>query len=167
MEFVEKLMGGGQQQEAYQGFVNRYESGHPSEGYDEQEVMQRHQEVASQLSPEEYQQAAQQSFERMSPEERKRFGQHLQEEAQQQGYNDPTLANAGHEQFQDSGFLAQAAAKMQGQEPGMLGQLLGGGGGGLGGMLGGSSGSGMMGNPMAKAALAGIAAFAAKKMMNR
>ena len=66
-----------------------------------------------------------------------------------------------------SGFLAQAAAKMQGQQPGMLGQLLGGGGGGLGGMLGSSGGSGMMGNPMAKAALAGIAAFAAKKMMSR
>lgn len=167
MEFVEKLMGGGQQQEEYQGFVDRYDSGHPSEGYDEQEVMQRHQDVAAHLSPDEYQQAAQQSFERLSPEERKQFGQHLQEEAEQQGYNDPDLANAHHDQFQDSGFLAQIAGKMQGQEPGMLGQLLGGGGGGLGGMLGSSSGSGMMGNPMAKAALAGIAAFAAKKMMNR
>jgi hypothetical protein len=165
MEFVEKLMGGGQQQ--YQGFVDRYDSGHPSEGYDEEEVMQRHAEVTAQLSPEEYREAAQQSFERLSPDERKQFGQHLQEEAQQQGYNDQELANAGHEQFADSGFLAQAAAKMHQQQPGMLGQLLGGGGGGMGGMLGSSSGSGMMGNPMAKAALAGIAAFAVKKMMNR
>src|SRR5436305_1555418 len=120
MEFVEKLMGGSQQTE-YQGFVDRYDSGHPSEGYDEQEVMQRHGEVAAQLSPEEYQQAARQSFERMSPAERKQFGQHLQEEAQQQGYNDPTLANAGHEQFEDSGFLAQTAGTMHAQQPGMLG----------------------------------------------
>jgi len=167
MEFVEKLMGGGEQQREYQGFVDGYDSGHPAEGYDEQEVMQRHEAVAAQLSPDEYQQAAQQSFDRLSPDERAQFGQHLQEEAQQQGYNDPDLAHAAHEQFQDSGFLAQAAAKMQGQQPGMLGQLLSGGGGGLGGMLGSSSGSGMMGNPMAKAALAGITAFAAKTMMNR
>ena len=166
MEFVKNAMDGGQQQ-AYGNFVDRYESGHPSEGYDEQEVLQRHDEVAAQLSPDQYQQAAQQSFDRLSPDERQQFGQHLQEEAQQQGYNDPDLANAGHEQFADSGFLAQIAGKMQGQQPGMLGQMLGGGGGGLGGMLGSSSGTGLMGNPMAKAALAGIAAFAAKKMMNQ
>ncbi len=168
MNFVEGLMGGGQQQEL-QGFVNRYEQGHPSEGYDDQEVMQRHHDVAANLSPEEYQQAAQQSFDRMSPDERKQFGQHLQEEAQQRGYNDPNLDNAGHEDLQDSGFLAQTAGHMQQQQPGMLGQILSGGGGGLGGMLGSGSQSGgsILSNPMAKAALAGIASFAVKKMMNR
>ena len=40
----------------------------------------------------------------------------------------------------------------------MLENLLGGGGGGMGGMLA---------NPLAKAALAGIAAMAVKKMMSR
>ena len=48
----------------------------------------------------------------------------------------------------------------------MLGQLLGG-GGGAGGLLGGGSGGagGMLGNPLAKADLAGIAAMAAKRML--
>ncbi len=53
------------------------------------------------------------------------------------------------------------------QSPGLLGQLLGGaGGGGLGGMLGGGQSAGG-GNPLVKAAMAGITAFAAKQMMGR
>ncbi len=47
---------------------------------------------------------------------------------------------------------------------GGLGGMLGG-GGGLGGMLGGGGAGG--GNPLLKAAMAGITAFAAKQMMNR
>jgi hypothetical protein len=47
---------------------------------------------------------------------------------------------------------------MEQQQPGILGQLLGGGGGG-------GAGS-MLDNPLAKAALAGVAAIAVKKMMS-
>lgn len=167
MNFLNDLMGGGQQQQDYQDFVNRYEQGHPSEGYDDGEVADRYQQVTSQLSPDEYQDAAQQSFDRMSPDERTQFGQQLQQHAQNQGYSNPDLDQAGDEQLQDSGFLAQMTGQMHQEQPGMLGQLLGGGGtGGLGGMLGGDqSGSGLMGNPMAKSALAGIASFAAKRVM--
>ncbi len=57
---------------------------------------------------------------------------------------------------------------------GGLGGLMGGGGGGLGGLLGGSGSGGGLGgmlggggNPLMKAAMAGITAFAAKQMMNR
>ena len=52
---------------------------------------------------------------------------------------------------------------------GGLGSMLGGAGGGLGGGLGGllGGGGGGGGNPLAKAAMAGIAAFAARQMMNR
>ena len=51
--------------------------------------------------------------------------------------------------------------RMRQQQPGGLGALLGGGGGGGGGM------GDMLGNPLAKAALAGVAAMAVKQMMNR
>lgn len=53
---------------------------------------------------------------------------------------------------------------------GGLGGLLGGGatgGGGLGGMAGGMGGGGMAGNPIARAALAGITTMAARRMMGR
>ncbi|GAC1326608.1 MAG: hypothetical protein NVSMB22_17600 [Chloroflexota bacterium] len=162
MNSVNDLMGG-DQQEDLQGFVDRYEHGHPSEGYGDQEAISRHDQVAQQLSPEDYHQAAQQAFDRMSPDERMQFGQHLQEQAQQQGYNDPNLDNAGSGDLQDAGFLAQTAQHMQQQQPGMLGQLLT--GGGPGGMAGGSGS--LLGNPAAKSALAGIASFAAKKLMNQ
>jgi len=60
---------------------------------------------------------------------------------------------------QDPRELARVTARLRQQQPGGLGSLLGGGGGG--GM------GDMLGNPLAKAALAGIAAVAVKKMMSR
>jgi hypothetical protein len=67
---------------------------------------------------------------------------------------------------------------MHRQQPGILGQILGGGamgglGGGLGSMLGGGRqssggmGGGILANPIAKAALGGIAAMAVRHMTNR
>ena len=182
MNFLENLMGGGQQQQDYQDFVNRYEQGHPAEGYDDQEVVSRYQEVTSQLPPEEYQQAAREAFERMSPDERMQFARYVQQQAQQQNYNLQGFDQPGmDDRYQDPGYLAQVTSQMHQQQPGLLGQLLGGGGaggfgsmlgggagGGLGGMLGGSGGGGsLLSNPMAKAALAGIASYAVKRMMNR
>jgi hypothetical protein len=61
------------------------------------------------------------------------------------------------DRLQDPGYLAQATGRMEQQQPGILGQLLGGAAGGSPGMLE---------SPIAKAALAGIAAMAVKKMMS-
>ena len=66
---------GGMQPQGAQEFVNRYQQGAPSEGYSNQEVAQQFQQVAPQLSPEQFQQAAAQSFANMSPEQRMQFGQ--------------------------------------------------------------------------------------------
>jgi hypothetical protein len=61
-------------------------------------------------------------------------------------------------------MLAELLSGLHQQQPGMLGQLLG--GGGAGGLLGGGGGAGgMLGNPLAKVTLAGIAAMAAKRML--
>jgi hypothetical protein len=57
--------------------------------------------------------------------------------------------------YQDPRMLAQVTSRMERQQPGIRGQLLGGGGGGADGMLD---------NPLAKAALAGVAAMAIKRI---
>jgi len=178
MDFVNNLMGDPQRKQDFDNFADRYDQGHPSEGYDDQEVVERHQQVASQLSPDDYQAAAQQAFDRLSPEERTQFGQHLQQQAQQQGVADFGLMQAGPQQFQNSGFLANVAGQMHQQPSGLMGMLagggmaggmMGGGGGGLGSMLGGGGGGGgsLLSNPMAKAAMAGIARFAWQQIKNR
>jgi hypothetical protein len=87
------------------------------------------------------------------------LAQYLQQQAQQQ--NVPFPHQGGTEAFQDPGYLAQVTGQMHQQQPGILGQLLGsalGGGGGAGGQS-------MLDSPIAKAALAGIAAMAVKQMM--
>ena len=140
MNFLEGLTGGGSHHEDYQDFAHRYDQGHPSEGYSDEEVLDRHQQVAGELPPEQYQEAAQQAFERLSPQERQEFVQYLQ----QQGYQNPALAGAGPQQLQDAGFLAQMAGQMQRQQPGMLGLVLGGGSMGMGGMFGGGGMGGMV-----------------------
>lgn len=175
MGFLDNLLGGTQQRQDYQDFVNRYDQGAPHEGYSDQEVMQRYQQVAPNVPNDVYMQAAQEAFSRLTPEQRMQFGQQLQQRAGQQNLNYPDLNRpASDERFQDPGFLAQQVTRMHQQQPGLLGQLFGGGGGSnYGGSGAGGYGSSnapekdLLGNPVAKAALAGIAAMALKHMMGQ
>jgi len=162
MDFLQHLLGGGQPRQQYQDFVQRYEQGHPAEGYSGQEVMQRYEQVAANCSPQLYQESAEQAFARMTPQERQQFAQFLQQRAQQQNVQFPDFNRDGiDDRFQqDPRSLAQMTTRMEQQQPGMLGQLLGGGGGGGGA-------GGLLENPVAKAALAGIAAMAVKNLMER
>ena len=153
MNLFDNLFGGQQRQE-YEDFVNRYQQGHPSEGYSEEEVMQQYQKVAGSAPDDIYQQSAEESFARLSPQERKEFFQFLRQKAQQQGGQDFTDLNQDgvDDRYQDPHELAQLTTRMRQQQPGFLEQLLGGGG------------QGMPGNPLAKGALAGIAAMTMRKM---
>ena len=174
---MDSLLGGlfGQQNEVVQDraqdFLNRYEqsSGWAVSG---EEALQQYQRAAQRLSPEEYEMAAQQAFSRMNPQQRLEFGRMLQ-----QRMGDSMGQNM---QFDDPRQLARLTSQYQREDPGGLAGLFGGGGGGggLGGMLGGMMGGGgqlsggggmgdMLDNPLAKAALGGIAAIALKNMMNR
>jgi hypothetical protein len=139
------LLSGGQKQEEYEDFARRYEEGAPHEGYEDEEVMGRHDEVAQHLSPEEYEEVAHEAFARLSPEERSSLAAELRAHGAEHG-DDPRA-------------LARAAGAAQRQQPGLFGRVLGG--------VGGGGGSGLLGNPMAKAALAGIAAMAAKRVLRR
>ena len=154
MNLFENLFGGQQRQEA-EDFVNRYQQGHPTEGYSEEEVMQHYQTATGSVPDDIYQQSAEESFARLSPQERKEFFQFLRQKAQQQqGAQDFTDLNQDgvDDRYQDPHELAQLTTRMRRQQPGFLEQLLGGGG------------QGMPGNPLAKGALAGIAAMAMRKM---
>lgn len=179
----------------YRDFANRYDEGTPYDRISDEEAMNRYREVAPNLSEDEYRESAREAFSRMSPEERMQFGQELRGHAQEQGQGDfiDRDHDGQDDRFQDPDYLAGMTGRMHGRQPDMLGNLMGGmmgggggnmmgggggmGGGGVGGMLGGlmgggGGGGGMMGgggtgggNPMAKAAMAGIAAMAVKRMM--
>jgi hypothetical protein len=150
MSFLQNLLGNQQQQQDYQDFVNRYEQGHPSQGYSDQEVWNRYQQVAPQLPPQQYQQAALEAVNRLSPQERAQLGQYLMQQAQQQGASMPGLQQGGN--LQNPNALAGAMAQMHQQQPDVLQNLFGKGG--------------ALGNPLAKAAVAGIAAMAAKQFLS-
>ncbi len=184
MDLLQNILGGGQQRQQYQDFVNRYEQGAPYDGISDDEALNSYQQVAPHLSPQMYQESAQEAFSRMSPQERMQLGQYFQQQAGQAGYSFPDANQDGvDDRYQDPSFLAQRFGQVQQQQPNLVSQLLGGalgggmgggmgsmmGGGGLGGLMGGGGGGGMGGmlnNPIAKAALAGIAASAVRKMMS-
>jgi hypothetical protein len=110
-----------------------------------------------------YLESAREAFERLSPQQMMQFAQYLQQQAGQRRMNVPDLNRPGtDERFQDPGFLANILSGMDRQQPGMLAQLFGGGGGRQG-----QQGGDMLSNPLAKAALAGIAAIAFRKMTGR
>jgi len=175
MDFLGGLMGGGNEgrREEYQDFARRYDEGAPYDRISDEEAHSRYREVAPNLSEDDYRHSAREAFERMSPEERREFGRMLQEESRGRG------DFGGDEgRYDDPDYLAGQMARMHGQQPDAMTQLLGGMmgtggsglmGGALGGMMGGSgarAGSGgMMSNPVAKAAVAGIAAMAVKRAM--
>ncbi len=174
MDLLSGILGGQQQQDEFSEFTNRYEQGAPWDGISDDEAYNRYQQVAPQLPPDVYQRSAQESFSRLSPQQRMELGRHIQQRAPQYGVNFPDLNQDGQDdRLQDPGFLAQMTGRIHQQQPGLLGQILGGGGGGgLGGALGGAlggggggGGGGMLSNPIAKAALGGIAAMAVKNMM--
>jgi hypothetical protein len=153
LDMLQNLLGGGQQRQDYQDFVNRYDQGHPSEGYTGQEVANRYQQVAPQLPPNVYQESAEQAFARLTPEERAEFARWLQTRAQQQNVTVPGLNQMTGGQPPDPGALARMTTQMQQQQPDILSQL-----------LGGHSGT-ILDNPLAKAAVAGIAAMAVRRVL--
>lgn len=157
MDMFGQLLGGGQGRQEYQDFVNRYDTGAPWDGISDQEAYSRYQQVAPQLPPQMYQESAQEAFSRLTPQQRLQLGQYLQQQTRQQGLSVPDLNQDGiDDRLQDPAYLAQATGQLHQQQPGLLGDLLGGGGGG----------QGILQSPVGKAALAGITAIAVKKMMS-
>src|SRR5262249_25594061 len=89
MGILEELLAGGQRQREYSDFVERYEQGHPSQGYSDQEVLERYGEVSHAVPSDQYAQAAQEALSKLSPEERAAFVKMLQDRAAARGLTLP------------------------------------------------------------------------------
>lgn len=161
MGLLEMLTGNSQVQEGFQDFLKRFEEGPPSEGYDDQEVMDRYGQVAHNVSPEDYQEAARDALGHLSEGDREEFGRMLAGQAQSRGIDlsgpDPTQGQG----FGNLDWLSNVTGQLH-QQPGLLREILG---GLAGNRQSGSSGGSIFSNPIAKAAMAGIAAMVVRKVL--
>jgi hypothetical protein len=161
MGILDELLAGGQRQEEYSNFLDRYEQGHPSQGYSDQEVLKRYGEVSHAVPPDQYAQAAQEALSKLSPEERAAFVKMLQDRA---AANDVTLPDKVTPEPKD---LGQVLTDLH-EKPGQLRDMLGG-----GTIRPQAQGSGsspitdILSSPIAKAVLAGIAAMVVKRVMGQ
>lgn len=146
MGLLDSLLHGAEGQD-YQNFANQYQQGTSPENYNGQELLNRYQQVVPNLNQNQFLQAAEAAFNNMTPQQRQQFGQYLAQQGQQQGINIPSAGG----NYENPGQLAQMAGYLHQQQPGLLGQLLGGGGQG---------GSSLLESPVVKSALAGIVSMA-------
>jgi len=161
MGILDELLGAGQPQKEYRDFINRYERGHPSEGYSDQEVLNRYGEVSHAVSPDQYAEAAQEALGKLSPEERAAFVKLLQERAAARGV---TLSRAVRPEPEE---LGQVLTNLH-QKPGQLRDMLGSPDVQPQGQAPQSNPIGdILASPMAKAVLAGIAAMVVKRVMGQ
>jgi hypothetical protein len=65
MNLLEILAESGGKNREYDQFVSRYEPGDPSDGYSDQEVLDRYGSPAHKVSPTDYEQAAREAFGRL------------------------------------------------------------------------------------------------------
>src|SRR5262245_5444877 len=160
MGILDDLLGNEQLQKQYKDFVKRYEQGHPSQGYSDQEVLKRYGEVSHAVPPDHYAQAAQEALSKLSPEERAMFVKMLQARAAASGV---TLPDKVAPEPKDLGQVLTDLHK----KPGQLRDMLGGGAVQPQSQASGSSPiTDILSSPMAKAVLAGIAAMVVKRVMN-
>jgi len=113
--------------------------------------------VAHAVPADQYTQAVQEALGRLSPEERADFLKMLQERAQARGAALPRQVDS------DPGDLGRVLTDLH-QTPGRLRDILGG-GSGQAQAAGSSPLAAMFASPLAKAALAGIAAMIVKRVM--
>ena len=125
MGLIDELTGGGQSQQDYQDFIGRYDQGAPYDNISDEEAQQRHSELAQQLPSDQYGQAAEGAFGNLSDADRTQIGQQLADRAQSQGIDSRQLEGASQG---DPASMGQLAGLLHGQSPGLLGELLGGGG---------------------------------------
>ena len=159
MGILDELLAGGQRQKEYSDFIDRYEQGHPSQGYSDQEVLKRYGEVSHAVQPDQYAQAAQEALSKLSPEERAIFVKMLQDRAAARGV---TLPRNVAPEPKELGEVLTDLHKKPGQLRDMLGddaaqpqqQALG-------------SITNILSSPIGKAVLAGIAAMVFKRVVGR
>jgi hypothetical protein len=177
MGFLDILLHDGTSRREFEDFADRYDEGPPSEGYTDGEVLSRYGQVAHEVSPDAYEAAAHDALERIPEGDRRELAGLLQQGAGRRGVDPSALRVAPGADPADSGSLAGLLRSLH-EQPGLLRDLLGGGGAGtgmpanlgapaapedspgLGGVVG-----GILASPAAKAALAGITAMLVRQML--
>src|SRR5262245_18077155 len=159
MGILDELLAGGHRQKEYSDFVDRYEQGHPSQGYSDQEVLKRYGEVSHAVPVDQYAQAAQEALSKLSPEERAAFVKMIQDRAAARGVSLPgqlapepkelgqVLTDLHGKRGQLRDILADDDAQSQ-QQAQTSNPLIA-----------------ILASPQAKAVLAGIAALVVKRVM--
>lgn len=196
MSATQGLFGGGaagdEQKAKAQDFINRYQTGKPTEGYSEDEAVQALKDVSKVATPEQMQNALQQSVANLPEDERAQFNQMLQDRKAGTGMVDIERSGDRKEVTSRDSSGGGSDVGLDDLLGGLLGGMAGGSGGGglgdiLGGLLGGSdstatgqaatpskgdSGGGIgdilgdiLKSPVGKAVLAGTAAFAMKEVL--
>mgnify|MGYP001767294562 CR=1 FL=1 len=160
MGLLDMLLGNSEAKAGFEDFLTRFQEGPPSEGYEDQEVLDRYGEISHQVSPAEYQEAARDAFGRLSPQDREEFGRMLAGQAQQRGLDPSELAPPQGQGFGNLDWLSNITGQLH-QQPGLLRDLLG----GLTGSREQSTSGSIFSSPLAKAALAGIAAMLVKRVL--
>ena len=158
MGILDDLLGNEQLQKHYKDFVKRYEQGDPSEGYSDQEVLERYGEVSHAVPPDEYAKAATEALGKLSPEERAEFLEMLQERAAARGMKLPGKVAS------DPKDLGKVLTDLH-EKPGQLRDILGPRAQPQEQASSSNPIGDMLSSPMAKAVLAGIAAIVVKRMM--
>jgi hypothetical protein len=157
MDLLERVLGGPQKQTEYRDFIDRFQRGSPYDSIDDREAVDRYQQVTPELSRAQYRDSAEDAFGRLSPTERAEFSRWLRTRANERGLSVPDydLNDDGiDDRVQDNaGELAEMTTRVQEKEPNIFEQILGKGTGGK------------FDNPIAKIAVAGIAAMAAQRML--
>jgi hypothetical protein len=146
MNLIKELIG--ERQQEFRDFTSRYEQGPPDQGYTDDEVRNRYDEVAARLSDSEYEDSAREAFDRMSPEERREFYSQLRQNAGREGL-DAGMFDGESSRYEDPRELAGLTSRVRREKPDMLSSLLG----------------GNLANSALKGGFAGIAASAIRKFL--
>jgi hypothetical protein len=105
-------------------------------------------QYATQLPQDQYVSAARDAFDQLSPQQREEFARELQAKAQHHGYNVPSN---GNDYSSDSESLANTVGNLHAQQPNAMQEMF--------------APGGMFSSPIAKAALLGVTAMAAQRLM--
>ena len=142
---------GGQMPSGLQNLIDQFQNGEHQQVQQapDQQVSTSYNQVAGQLPPDQYEQAARDAFAKLTPQQRQQFLDELQSEASAQGVNHSVVQTASS----DPSSLAAATTQLHQQQPGSLGQLF--------------APGGQFSSPIAKLALLGITAMAAQRLTGR
>jgi len=153
MDVLKNIFGGGTP-DNYEQRAQQYQQGYQGGqfgGLNDQDVAQRYQRTIQYAPPDVVEQAHAEAFSRLSPQEQQQIVAQFQQAHQdpQQPFQFPGFG--GGQQGYGPQELGQMARQAQQRQPDLLQQVLGPGG--------------ALSSPMAKMAMAGVAAIAAQKMM--